>query len=510
MKLKKKIFAIVICTILVSVFTLGTFATSFNSGNLHLTEQPIRDYSKYMPADLPDQVIENMCNFVNGDNYVEDEWIEEIRHCGTVASLHINYHYNKACKNRSAIPQYLSKAYNKINSRSLTTYSLESNYSVTSDTGRFIIQYDLATGSNRIALANLLASIFDGADMYLCGFYGFDRPTTTGTAYIVKLVSDSIIGYGTNGETNKVDSSTPWLTYIEIKESLVNDFYNNADDSFVLGVAIHEYWHAILNSYGIHSASLSDTGWFHESTARAIGIEYELEYARSFQVCDSIRSFLQNPNNSIASSTYHYGAALFELSLFESYDEWYTLVDMLENYNFSKSIMENIDITLQRFYNSNLDDMYSAFRLYNVSPDTLYFASPYNRLSHISSNESWGNPYVEQTYSITNSSTSFSGTGNVNFLAVNYVRVTSSLSTSKNITLSVSASGTYAVPRIGYVYYDNNIDCYIPIEPAMTNGTQSSFSIDMSTLSCDDVYVVISNAGTSGPMQYSYNISINN
>lgn len=507
MKLKKRIFSIVLCLSLTLGLVTNVFASNdhIGLGNLEEITNPIS--SEFSVPELTSAELENICAYVNGDSYIHDSLIEDIQHCGTEAMLWINHYYSKQSKQKS-VPTYLSEAYQKVNRTNdaeLMSYSNTTSY-VDSQSGKFRIFYNEAPQSaNIVAMANLVATIYDSLDYYLCDYYGFNRPTTNGSQYHVSIV-ESIPNAAANTPYIATNRSRINLVY-----SYIEEFYNNANNAYILGVAIHEYMHAILFSYGIMFAEPEDV-WFHESLARAVGIEYEVTYANRSNICGNISAFigsLQYSLGSLTTTNFKYGGAVFHIFLFEDYDEWFTIVDVLENHNPNISLMSNLNNYLVSEYNSNLSSAYIHFLYCCTNPDTILDLSPSNRLS--TGANSWGKPTSVATYTVGTSLTSYSGSGSLPYLAAHFIKITPNNYSNKTVSITVnysSISGN-AIPKGAYSLHQISSGTYTYSDGAILDNKYTDWCV-VHRQSNGELYFIIANAGISGELDYSYTITISN
>lgn len=466
-------------------------------------------YSIFTPPDLTDDDIMNLCNYINGDAYVHDDVISDVMLCGNEALFYINKYYGEAITQRSAVPSYLTSAYNKINrnDRAVPQSSTDANSYIISDSGHFKIFYDEAENvSNLNHMVSLLGVIYDSLDSYLCDIYEFNRPTTDGTYYEVHLIDSDDIG--ALGCTYSMSNNR---SYIELSQDNLIDFYYNSNNAFILGTAIHEYMHAIIFSYGILGSTV-ETDCLHEAMGRAIGIEYEVSYANNSDVCSRIRSFVNSLGYSFATvntSDYKYGGALFYLFLFEDYDEWSTIKCLLENYNTSYSLISNMNSTLSSEYNSSFQSAYIHFLSCNVDPDRICATAPQNRMS--TGGDSWGTPVFNGNYSVTNSSTTFSGNGSLPYSAGHYIKLTSSTTANKRIDIVINfydLSGN-AFPSASHVVHIASTGAY-GFSTSVDFDDQCHDYFTMSLSGNDIAYFVIANIGSSGTLSYNYTITISN
>lgn len=464
------------------------------------------NYSIFTPSDLTDDEIENLCNYINGDAYVQDAIVSDVEMCGNEALFYINEYYERATTQRDTVPSYLTSAYNKVNrNNQASPASIDSNSYIISEGGHFKIFYNEAENvSNLNDIVYLLGVIYDSLDAYLCDVYDFNRPTTDGTYYEIHLIASADID--ALGYTHPLSNNR---SYIELSQGNLVNFYYDSDEAFILGTAIHEYMHAIMFSYGIQF-STTELQCFHEAMGRAVGIEYETTYANNYDVCSRIRSFVNSLGYSFATvntSDYKYGSALFYLFLFEDYDEWSTIQCLFENYDFSCSIISNIDSTLYSEYNSSFKSAYIHFLSYNVDPDHMYDNSPTNRMS--TGCESWGTPVLNSSYSVTNSNVTFSGNGSLPYSAGHYIKLTSSTTTNKQIDITINfgemnGNAASGVSRVNHRASTNTYGSSTSVD----FGNQYHGNITMSISGNDVVYIVIANTGLSGTLSYNYVITI--
>ena len=460
------------------------------------------NYSIFNPPDLTEAELKNICDYINGNKYTDSELMSDILLCGTEAILYVNYYYNQNVKERKSIPTYLLEAYNKINSEYKESYAAKTNEYIISSSGHFKVFYDQAEDVPYLdSLVDLLCSIYDAVDTYLCSVYNLNQPTTDGTYYEIHLVTSDIIG-GAEGTTYSLANNR---SYIRISQTKLDDFYFDSTDAFVLGTAIHEYMHAILFSYGISYSTLGQI-CFHESMGRAVGIDYEISYANHYDICYKIRSFISSLGYSLGTvntDNYKYGGAIFYLFLFEDYDEWTTIQCVLENYNFSISLFDNIDYALDNYYNSSMESAYIHFLSCNVDPDDIYYSSPKNRLA--SGYDTWGSPYITGNYTVTSTNTTFSSSGSLSYLAGHYIKFTPTVYTGKTVTITVNFSSISggAIPQGACMLHNASTDNYTYSGGVVINNT-FSYSCTLSLTGNDELYLIIANAGTAGTLSYSY------
>lgn len=507
MKIKKKIFAIVLCLSMTISLVTNVFANNDHIDSEFFDGFTSSVSSEFVIPGLTTAELENICAYVNGDLYIHNELIEEIQHCGTEATLWINYYYDNHLKQKS-IPAYLSEAYKTVNSKAdveIRSYYNTTSY-VDSESGRFRVFYNEAPQSTDIVgIANFVAIIFDAVDYYLCDYYGFNRPTTNGSQYHISIINSTSGGAG----------NTPYLSNnrsrINLAYDYIQGFYYNADDAYLLGMAIHEYMHAILFSYGIMTGSPEDI-WFHESLAQASAIEYEITFANASNVCDHISTFissLQYSMGSLDTVSIKYGGAVFHLFLFEDYDEWFTIAEALENRNPSLSMLSNINNFLVSEYNSSLASAYIHFLYYCTNPDVNFESSPTNRM--FSGARTWGRPMCVANYNVGSTNTSFTGAGVLPCLAAHYIKLTPNTYLNKTVTITVnysSISGN-AIPSGAYSLHQTSNGTYLYSGNAVINNVYTDWCT-VNMLNNGELYFIIANAGTTGNFDYSYTITISN
>ena len=308
---------------------------------------------------------------------------------------------------------------------------------------------------------------------------------------------------------------------IKLLQAYLVDFGEDYRKSEVLGVMIHEYMHAILFEAGIMTNA--EAICFHESMARAAGIEYETAYANWSGICGDISFFIDNLCNTMGNlnnyegedrDRYKYGGAIFYVFMFEVYDEWNLLSEMVNNYSSNNSIFNNLNQTLLLHNRGTLTYAYERFLAFAVAPDELFELSPTNRINSNSGIviNSWGTPSPICEITIPNSSNTFSSDEAivVPYMASNYIKIIATNSTPVNVTININ----YVIPPSSSadaagscVAHNATSDTY-SISTGVIYDNELSYTYRMSSGGNDIVYIAIANGGLSGNLEYTYTITL--
>ena len=456
--------------------------------------------------ELTSDELQNLCNYINNDIYIETNLISDARICGTYANMLIDYYYDQYSQSSiSKVPSYLSKAKTAVQSMLIDSRSVSTNYYVVSPEGRFIVYYDQTSNpSESRTKAHTLAAIFDEVHDIYCNEYGFEAPTTDGVNYEVHIIN----GMGACGLTQPTGSAGI-TSYIQIQQGILDDYMLNNDDAFVKGTAAHEYMHAIMFAYGIpYQSSVLDAMFAHESMGRAVGIEYEISYASHYDIRNKIEYFINHldiPLGTGTSGEYIYGGSLLFLFTLEEEGDWSIMKDTFENYDSSYTMFENMDFVLRYCgYSTSFAVMYKHFMACNVSPDHMYYSSPYNRGIN---NASWGQPTPKITHKILSTNAYFTGSGTLQPLSSDFIRINNLTSISKLIVVNVNYSYTgNGVPEGVFMIYNAITDTYTYSGNLVVDdnlyGTFRIVSNGNGVL-----WLAICNAGFEGEISYSYTIT---
>ncbi len=499
----KHIFTFCVMLSLVMALIMPSNAVS-DVGNL-TTDEQICSISQ-SNLELSSDELQNLCNFVNNDNYIETDLISDARICGTYANMLIDYYYEQYSQSsKSKLPSYLSRAKTTTQSQAISSRTISTDYHVISQEGRFVIYYDQTSDPDEcLDMALELADIFDDVHEQYCNTYGFEAPTTDGVNYEVHIIN-GMAACGTtfsSGRTSK----------IHIQQGILNDYMLNNADAFVKGTAAHEYMHAIMHAYGISSTTSPTLKFSHESMARAVGIEYEISYASHYDIQIKTQHFINNLNIPLGTSTvqqYVYGGSLLFLFAFEEEGDWSIMKDTFEYYDSSYTMFENMDLVLRyNGYNTSFAVMYKHFMACNVSPDHMYYSSPYNNGIR---NVSWGHPDPLFTHNITSSySTSFTRSGNLQYLSSNFIKINNLTSQSKRIVVTVNYSYIgNCVPEGVFMIYNSTTDTYT-YSGNLVVDDELYGTFTLTPNGNDELWLVVCNAGFAGDISYSYTISVSN
>lgn len=250
--------------------------------------------------------------------------------------------------------------------------------------GRFIISYDVSFVN--LEEASAIGQRFVDIDEYFCGKLGFLQPISgkqsSGIEYYkVELLADipNVLGRKITITGNN--------SYIQMNH---NHIVNNGDAWFT--TAAHEYFHAIMNMYGIHSSTNLRTKWLHESFATWAGLHYfdsylgiKLEYIKDKY--DSYYSRFNRANvpldhyekcnhdeydeSCTSTENHQYHSFIFPQYIEQKYG-LLKIREILEEYkNSSFDPFEAIDIILRR-NNSTLSDTFINFSVDNLNAKDSY------------------------------------------------------------------------------------------------------------------------------------------
>ena len=493
--------AFVYFLVLLTLFSLmmPVYASQVNDSvpdvsNDHFTSEAI--------PELNSDELNNLCNYLKGQQFVETSLIDSVRCCGTYADMLIEYYYNSFCEDSSQdMPAYLSDAYSNVNDAyydvdTLTVSSTNNSFD------NFVISYSSSSPVSELAeKAEIVAEIFNEVYVWYCDINGFMAPKTNmnNVKYYV-TISDHL---NANGKTFSKGSG---LSYIVIHENVIDEYMLNG--TFLEGVIAHEFMHAILFGYGLESFDL-DVDFAHEAMGQAAGIEYDLSYASRNSVCTRIETFLLNLGTSIGTvdnTSYMYGGSLFFLYLYETYGGWDIMKSIFEYYDSSYTIFENIDNVLFFEYDSSVSHEFRYFMVYCVAPDQMFEMSPYN---YGISNASWGQPEPEDEYFI-NGPSFISGEDELEYLSGHFIIAYNTSSQTKRLVITVNyASNNNAIPEGTFMIYNSTTDTYIYSgEVVVGNELYGVFNLTCNPQ--DKLWIIICNAGLSGTLEYSYEISATN
>ena len=500
-----------LCAIIASLMCMLTIHLDISANNSSVISESIDEFSmlnEFAIPDLTENELQHLCDIVNG--IVEPQ--SDDTFCLTSATMLIDYYYNKRSLQREAIPTYLHNAYESIQNKSTltSTYNTTNEY-VISLGGKFRVFYNNADPYEILSsVAYLTGVIFDAIDAYYCETDSFPRPLGETNYYDIHIIPGATLE--ASGTTTPCGDGK---SYISISQGLLEKFYEDENDTFVLGVAAHEYMHAILMAADIPYLGL-DYQTLHESLARAIGIEYDANYANEGGICGDIRSFTSQLSYSLGSmstSNFINGSALFYLYIYDEYGGWNTISYMINNFSSNSSVLYNLNEALYEENNDTIDLAYEKFLVYAVNPDRFISLSPTNRFQELNTAvNSWGYPNPTWYINVTeNNETLSSPTAySLPYLACNYIKITSYNNTSKYVTVTVTytiPNNSEAIPRGAYVFHNNSLDFY-NMQIDVVSDNQFSCSFGMSISGIDYAYIAIANGGLSGDLMYSYSVNI--
>ena len=461
--------------------------------------------------------IENLCNYYNGLEYTVDETIDDVLHCQVVGDSYVQIYYENALKQRASVPEYLERAYNSIfgenQNLSRSGRSSSSNY-IISDRGLFKIFYDdvnTSSGTFNMSAVRLMGAIFDAIAGY---FSDFEFPTTDGTYYEVYL-SSSLTSSGT---TTMLGNSL--RSNITIDYGLLYNFYEE-DDTFVLGVAAHEFTHALAFHYGVYYNTTA-AHCFHEGLARAMGIMYDETYSNVEGVCGDISIFITSLGQSYMTNDtpqYRYGTAIFPLFLVQRFDTVdHDTLDViryiLEEMRIVESLTPNRITSMEKLltaisnvltteFNTTFSGEFKYFMLYNSNPDVAYVYAPRNRIGATA--RSWGSPNFQGIYTVSQKGQTFTGTGSLPYLACHYYKFELSSSTYHGVTVTMAneLDSEDSQCSIGYVYYYSNNGTYFYYSAPWGDYDEWTYTFYLNPLGVTEIYLVFINTGYAGTLSYS-------
>ena len=459
------------------------------------------------PGELTDAELRELCNKVNN----VDRSNKDPSFCYTEAVMDIEYYYSKFTKQRQSVPDYLSTAYSKTHSDTrASTYATTTNEYVISAEGRFRVFYNQASPhSDIVDLANTIASIFDYAHLYLCNAYDFPAPPTNSEGYYdIHIIADDMIDH--MAYTSYDDDG---LSYISISQGPIEFYYDNDAETYVWGLAIHEYTHAVLNGQGIFYNS-TDLQCFNESLATAIAIEWDEQYANESGKCTMISNFVSSLSISMASletNAFKYGGALFYLFIYEDYDEWDTISEMINNYDLSSSVFDNLNASLIAQGEGPLSTAYIHFLACAVDPDVMFSTAPANRLDPTEYYvNSWGTPDYRSIINIHSGlDDNYISHGSLSYLAAQFIKIETFTYVSKRVTMTITYNPFgMSVPQAAIMVHNRSTGNYTYYGNGVVDN-EYQLSLTMNITANDIVYLVIANAGNAGNLTYSYSIDIN-
>ena len=302
--------------------------------------------------------------------------------------------------------------------------------SVSSNDGSVKVYYDQSGMQQSVAtsVASRLVDIIS----FFCSASGlnFTRPYTNSDGeYKVYLEYSSNIN-GEPGVTNSDECagmfganrgrySVTKLSY-ELASATLNGTYTY---SYAMALA-HEYFHAILDKYGVIFQNPSETYWFHEAMAEMAGVLYINYLANNANYIDpyisneltvNCRTYARSIYRSLSSTTdaeEPYSRFAFMLYLYQEYG--LSAIKSIIQQAASQAPLSAIASYLSNNTNEGISDAF-----YNYSADSLYLPDCFNGLINTNYLSAWTYRYA--VYSETNSFYIQYATQKSDSLIINYL-----------------------------------------------------------------------------------------
>lgn len=357
---------------------------------------------------------------------------------------------------------------------------------VDSSSGKFRIHYDNSFITS--ATATSLAAEFDSVDNLFCSSLGYSRPFNPSTSkYQVYIENITALG------TTYPNSGNP---YTKISYNVANNL--STSPSFLpfanayKGVVAHEYFHAIMFTYGIPS---SET-WMQECFASWAGLRYVDDYAALRK--SYIVNFLVTPSLSLTSTSNnrHYGSCVFPLYIYKTKGN-VAIKDILSSYSSPLGALYAVNSGLN-LHSSSLSEAYSVCSMWNY--DTDYYYQP----SVSGTSFSWGG--ADKTH-VSTYPYSASGIG-LPGLASKYIEFTGP-STPKTLSITIDYTSAYGGPAAGIkAIRKTNSGSYYQLSASISSGRCTIVQNNFGSSIAKKITIIPMNTSESGLLSVSTSASL--